>query len=44
MANKRALITGKQPVSNSIAVMPELYNDPISNCFGICSDFINKYI
>ena len=35
---------GKQPISNSIAVMPELYNDPVSNCFGICSDFIKKYV
>lgn len=35
---------GKQPVKNSIAVMPELYNDSISSCSGICSDFIKKYV
>jgi hypothetical protein len=34
---------GKQPIKNSIAVMPELYDDPISGCSGICSDFIQKY-
>jgi len=35
---------GKQPIKNSIAVMPELYNDSIENCIGICSDYITKYI
>jgi hypothetical protein len=34
---------GKQPIKNSIAVMPELYRDDVSLCKGICSDFINKY-
>lgn len=34
---------GKQPIKNSIAVMPELYNDEISKCLGICSDYIKKY-
>lgn len=34
---------GKQPIKKSIAVMPELYNDDISNCHGICSDKIEKY-
>lgn len=34
---------GKQPILNSIAVMPELYNDDISKCLGICSDYISKY-
>tara|TARA_R110001606_G_C15271070_1_gene639483 strand:+ start:383 stop:805 length:423 start_codon:yes stop_codon:yes gene_type:complete len=34
---------GKQPIENSIAVMPELYNDNISKCIGICSDNIKKY-
>ena len=34
---------GKQPIKNSIAVMPELYNDDISKCIGICSDNIKKY-
>lgn len=35
---------GNQPIQNSIAVMPEIYNDTIKNCLGICSDYIKKYI
>lgn len=34
---------GKQPIMNSIAVMPELNGDLISDCLGICSDFISGY-
>lgn len=34
---------GKQPVSNSIAVMPEIHNDDYSQCIGICSDLIQNY-
>ncbi|NBU82762.1 MAG: hypothetical protein EBS55_14060 [Flavobacteriaceae bacterium] len=34
---------GKQPIKKSIAVMPEIYNDDISYCSGICSDVIQKY-
>ena len=34
---------GKQPVYNSIAVMPELHNDEISLCIGVCSDNIINY-
>ena len=34
---------GKQPIKNSIAVMPELFNDDVSNVIGICSDKILKY-
>ena len=34
---------GKQPIIGSIAVMPELYNDNISKCIGICSDYIQNY-
>ena len=34
---------GKQPIKNSIAVMPELYNDDLTSCIGICLDYINKY-
>jgi len=33
----------KQPILNSIAVMPELNNDVVSQCLGICSDYIEKY-
>jgi hypothetical protein len=34
---------GKQPIKNSIAVMPERTNDDVSQCNGICSDVIKKY-
>jgi hypothetical protein len=34
---------GKQPIENSIAVMPEINNDDISKCIGICSDYITNY-
>lgn len=34
---------GKQPIKNSIAVLPELNNDDVSNCYGVCSDFIFRY-
>ena len=34
---------GKQPINNSIAVIPELYEDNISNCIGVCSDYIQDY-
>jgi hypothetical protein len=34
---------GKQPIVDSIAVMPEIHNDNISNCLGVCSNFIKKY-
>jgi hypothetical protein len=34
---------GKQPVKNSIAVMPEINDDDFSECIGVCSDFIQNY-
>ena len=34
---------GKQPIQNSIAVMPEIFEDNISNCLGICTDFPIRY-
>jgi hypothetical protein len=33
----------KQPIKDSIAVMPEIYNDNTTQCLGVCSDFIQKY-
>jgi hypothetical protein len=33
----------KQPIKNSIAVMPELFNDDVSSAIGVCSDFVEKY-
>lgn len=33
----------KQPTNNSIAVMPEIHQDDIEKCVGICSDYIDKY-
>ena len=34
---------GKQPIKGSIAVMPEIHNEDVSKCYGICSDYIEKY-
>ena len=34
---------GKQPIRESIAVLPEIYQDNIENCIGICSDYIKNY-
>ena len=34
---------GKQPIKGSIAVMPELNNDDLTQCTGICSNNIIKY-
>lgn len=34
---------GNQPIKNSIAVLPELNNDDVSQCVGICSDYIKNY-
>ena len=34
---------GKQPIENSIAVLPEEWNDDLTKCLGICSDSIDNY-
>lgn len=34
---------GKQPLKNSIAVLPEIHDDDISQASGICSDYIKNY-
>lgn len=34
---------GKQPIKDSIAVMPELNDDNTDSCLGICSDFVERY-
>ncbi len=34
---------GKQPINRSIAVMPEIFNDSIDACLGVCSDYIQNY-
>ena len=34
---------GFQPIKESIAVMPELNNDNLTECIGICSDYILRY-
>jgi hypothetical protein len=34
---------GKQPIKDSIAVMPEIHNDNTLLCKGICSDYIYRY-
>jgi hypothetical protein len=35
---------GKQPIHDSIAVMPEINNDDISKCIGVCSDKIKEFL
>jgi hypothetical protein len=35
---------GKQPIKHSIAVMPEINNDDLSVCMGVCSDYVINYI
>lgn len=37
------LMYGFQPMKNTIAVLPEIYNEDVSKCVGVCSDYINKY-
>ncbi len=34
---------GNQPISGSIAVLPELHDDDLGDCFGVCSDFVTRY-
>lgn len=34
---------GKQPVRDSVAVMPELHNDDVTECYGICTDYSYDY-
>ena len=34
---------GKQPILNSIAVMPEIFEDNTSSCLGVCTDFPIRY-
>ena len=34
---------GNQPIEKSIAVLPEIHNENLSKCIGICSDYIKKY-
>lgn len=36
--------SNNQLYNNSIAVLPELTNWKLQNCFGLCSDYINNYI
>lgn len=35
---------GKPIIDNSICVLPENYNLDYSKCYGICTDYIKKYI
>ncbi len=34
---------GKQPIKGSIACLPEMENDNVLLCKGICSDYIKRY-
>ena len=35
--------SSKQLTENSIAVMPEINDDDVSRCYGVCSDYVEKY-
>jgi glycerophosphoryl diester phosphodiesterase len=35
---------GKQPIKNSIAVLPEIHNDCVEDCFGVCTDYCLEYV
>ena len=43
LISHRGNINGKQPIKDSIAVMPELHQDDLAVCKGICSDYIINY-
>ena len=32
-----------KPLEKSIAVLPENHNWPVSDCLGVCSDYIKQY-
>lgn len=34
---------GYQPIPNSIAVLPEIHSEKISQCWGICTDYPMNY-
>ena len=34
---------GKQPILGSIAVLPEIHNDELSQCYGVCTDYVYNY-
>jgi hypothetical protein len=34
---------GNQPIQSSIAVMPEIHDEAVSDCIGVCSDNIKRY-
>jgi hypothetical protein len=34
---------GNQPIPGSVAVMPEIHNDDLSQCFAVCSDYVMNY-
>lgn len=32
-----------KPIKKSIAVLPEIHNWDVTDCYGVCSDYIEKY-
>ena len=34
---------GNQPIKGTVAVLPELYDDEVLSCIGVCSDNIIEY-
>ena len=36
-------ISGVPQIKNCVSVMPEIHNEDINGCYGVCSDNIIKY-
>jgi len=32
-----------KPITGTISVLPEIFNQDVSNCMGVCSDYIENY-
>ena len=32
-----------KPIAGTISVLPEIHNQDITNCMGVCSDYIENY-
>lgn len=35
---------GNQPIAGSVAVLPEIHNDDVSDCYAICTDYSRRYL
>lgn len=34
---------GKQPIADSVAVLPEIHSDVVDQCYGVCTDYPYRY-